>query len=127
MPGIQYSEDCLTLDVRTPRFNSNTRRPVVVYIPGTSLLGFSEMDVKYHPTGHLADVMQTVFVTVRYRTGVLGFMALDEIAQQSYPRVSGNYGLHDIRAALKWVHTNIHNFGGEPNNVSIFFKYIFAI
>lgn len=121
MPNVKYSEDCLTLDVMSHSLSPYSPSPVVVYIPGMSILGFSESDLKYAPSGMLADELKTVFVTIRYRTGVFGFMAADEFAQESYPKISGNYGLHDIIAALKWVQTNIRNFGGDPNRVSILF------
>ena len=59
-------------------------------------------------------------VTINYRLGPLGFLALPALDQESPDHVSGNYGLLDMIAALRWVQNNVGGFGGDPGNVTIF-------
>ena len=59
-------------------------------------------------------------MTVNYRLNIFGFFAHPELTKESPHRASGNYGLMDQVAALKWVHDNIAKFGGDPANVTIF-------
>jgi para-nitrobenzyl esterase len=61
-----------------------------------------------------------VLVTINYRLGPLGFLALPALDQESPDHVSGNYGLLDMIAALRWVQNNVGSFGGDPDNVTIF-------
>ncbi|HJV43555.1 carboxylesterase/lipase family protein [Caulobacter sp.] len=109
------SEDCLTLNVWTP--STKGKAPVIVWIHGGSLTagsGRSELQngARYAASG-------VVLVTINYRLGVLGYMAHPELGKESPDGVSGNYGLLDQIAALKWVQRNIAAFGGDPANVTI--------
>jgi para-nitrobenzyl esterase len=111
------SEDCLYLNVYTPA-HSNERpgadRPVLVWIHGGGLTQGAGRS--YDPTGLAGD--GAVVVTINYRLGPLGFLAHPALA--SYPGgPSGNYGLMDQQAALRWVQRNIRSFGGDPGNVTI--------
>jgi para-nitrobenzyl esterase len=111
------SEDCLYLNVWTGAKSAAERRPVYVYLYGG---GFSEGSgaVPVYDGGGLAK-KGLVVVTINYRVGVLGFLALRELSGESDHRASGNYGLLDQIAALQWVHDNIVRFGGDPNRVTI--------
>jgi para-nitrobenzyl esterase len=110
------NEDCLFLNVFTPPLTSLVRRPVMLWIHGGALhLGQSE---DYDPTPLVKQGV--VVVTINYRLGALGFMAHPELSAASTTHTSGNYGLMDQQFALKWVQRNIANFGGNPDNVTIF-------
>jgi len=107
------SEDCLTLDVGTPALTG--KRPVMVWIHGGSnYAGGSGGTVQSRITGK-----GVVLVSIQYRLGVLGFLSHRALAKEQ-GGASGNYGLMDQIAALKWVQANIAKFGGDPSNVTIF-------
>jgi para-nitrobenzyl esterase len=89
-------------------------RPVMVWIHGGGLTQGAGRS--YDPTGLAAD--GTVVVTINYRLGPLGFLAHPALASRP-GGPSGNYGLMDQQAALRWVQRNIRNFGGDPDNVTI--------
>lgn len=112
------SEDCLTLNVWTPAMKTGEKLPVMVWIHGGGFVAGNS----FHPWyfgGHLAQ-KGAVVVTINYRLGPLGFLAHPLLSQESSQGVSGNYGLLDQIAALKWVKKNIRAFGGDPGNVTIF-------
>lgn len=107
------AEDCLYLNVFTPKGGGPF--PVMVWIYGGGLTsGLSDV---YDPTA-LVDQGVTV-VTFNYRLGPLGFLAHPALSAEG-GGTSGNYGLMDQQAALRWVKTNIAGFGGDPNNVTLF-------
>ena len=109
------SEDCLFLNVFTPSREGNaSHRPVMVWIHGGALVTGESND--YIPT-KLVDDGVTV-VTINYRLGALGFLAHPALADANGQ--SGDYGLMDQQAALRWVQRNIASFGGDPRNVTIF-------
>jgi para-nitrobenzyl esterase len=109
-------EDCLYLNVWTPAGRGG-RRPVFVYLYGG---GFNEGSgsVAIYDGEALAK-KGLVVVTVNYRVGVFGFLAHPELAAESPRAASGNYGLLDQVAALRWIQQNIAAFGGDPANVTI--------
>src|SRR5689334_11757207 len=114
-PPGQFSEDCLYLNVYTPAARSSFGgRPVLVWIHGGGLEQDGARD--YDPTKLAADGI--VVVTINYRLGALGFLAHPALAAQP-GGPSGNYGLMDQQAALRWVQRNIAQFGGNPYNVTI--------
>ena len=109
------SEDCLFLNVFTPsRATPGSRYPVMVWIHGGALVTGESDD--YAPAGLVADGVTVV--TINYRLGALGFLAHPALADAEGQ--SGDYGLEDQQAALRWVQRNIANFGGNPRNVTIF-------
>jgi len=109
------SEDCLYLNVFTPSHqHAGAQFPVMVWIHGGALVTGESND--YDPTA-LADDGTTV-VTINYRLGALGFLAHPALADANGQ--SGDYGLMDQQAALRWVQRNIASFGGNPRNVTIF-------
>ncbi|XP_068081791.1 neurotactin-like [Anabrus simplex] len=115
--SMDGSEDCLTLDVYTPRIGYHSPLPVVVLIGAETLLGGSPGDLV--PSGKLAKEHEVVFVRLNFRMGVFGFLASDVLSQSTHPPTSGNYGLSDILAALKWVNLNIVNFNGDQKSVTV--------
>jgi para-nitrobenzyl esterase len=104
------NEDCLTLDVRTPSLHGNL--PVLVWIHGGSNRAGGPNDIVLSDIGK-----QVLIVGVRYRLGLFGFLSHSKLTAEQ--GASGNYGLMDQIAALKWVHRNIAKFGGDPTNVTI--------
>ncbi|MDB5678878.1 carboxylesterase family protein [Sphingomonas bacterium] len=112
---MPVSEDCLTLNIWTPAKAKNA--PVFVWIHGGALVGGSSREPIYDGK-RLAD-RGVIVVSINYRLGVLGWLAHPALSAESPQRISGNYGLLDQIAALRWVHANIGAFGGNPGNVTI--------
>lgn len=109
------SENCLTLNIWAPVDAHHA--PVFFWIYGGSLWAGSNRDPLYDGA-QLAE-RGVVVVTINYRLGVLGWLALPQLSAESAQGVSGNYGLLDQIRALKWVHHNISAFGGNSSNVTI--------
>jgi para-nitrobenzyl esterase len=115
------SEDCLTLNVFTPRTDPSAHAaplPVMVWIHGGGLVNGSGTAALYDGT-HLAQ-QGVVVVTINYRLGRFGFFAHPALTAETPKTYLGNYGLMDQIAALQWVKRNIAVFGGDPGNVTIF-------
>lgn len=112
------SEDCLYLNVWTDTQAADDNRPVMVWIHGGAFILGSGSTPAYNG----ADLASkgVVVVTLNYRLGVFGFFAHPALSEESDHGVSGNQGIYDQIAALQWVQDNIANFGGDPNNVTIF-------
>ena len=113
----EQSEDCLYLNVWTGA-NPGDRKPVLVWIHGGGFAIGSGSQRTYDGLHFAED--GAVQVTINYRLGPFGFMAHPALSAESPGHVSGNYGLLDQIAALKWVHRNISAFGGDPKNVTVF-------
>jgi para-nitrobenzyl esterase len=111
-------EDCLNLNVWTPARRGTRPAAVMVWIYGG---GFNEGSsaVSVYDGAPLA-ARGVVVVSLNYRVGVLGGLAHPELTKESPLGVSGNYGILDQVAALRWVRDNIAAFGGDPANVTIF-------
>ncbi|WP_431210086.1 carboxylesterase/lipase family protein [Puia sp. P3] len=109
--GVSGSEDCLYLNLYTPGL-SGRARPVVVWVHGGSMTNGSGKGMNGHA---FADGDGIVTVTINYRLGALGFLYMDDVGY----RQSGNLGLLDVVAALRWVHDNIAAFGGDPGRVTV--------
>jgi para-nitrobenzyl esterase len=112
------SEDCLYLNVWSPARTAAERLPVMVWIHGGGFQNSSGASPLWEGT-HLAQ-KGVVVVTINYRLNVLGFLVHPELTQESPHHTSGNYGLLDQIAALRWVQRNIARFGGDPARVTIF-------
>ena len=110
------SEDCLTVNVWTGAQDTGEKRPVMVWIYG----GGFEFGTSSEPTYNGTNFAESgvVLVTFNYRLGVFGFLALSQLDGEGSN--SGNFGLQDQLAALQWVRDNIVNFGGDPDNITIF-------
>ena len=117
------SEDCLYLNIWTPRMGpdevSGKHLPVMVWVHGGgNTMGFAEAT----PGSHLAGAEQVVVVTLQYRLGIFGWLSLPALrdAAATPADASSNFGLLDLIAGLQWVHDNITAFGGDPGNVTVF-------
>lgn len=115
VPGTPRSEDCLTLNVWTAAESVAEKLPVMVWLHG----GGFQFGAGSDATTDGARLAQkgVVLVSVNYRLGVLGFLAHPELDGEG---ASGNYGLQDQLAALRWVRDNIAFFGGDAENVTLF-------
>ena len=113
----EISEDCLYLNVWTPAKSAQEKRPVFIYIHGGGNTEGSGSVAVYDGEGLAKKGL--VVVTINYRLGVLGFLAHPELTKESDVKASGNYGLLDQIAAVRWVHDNIAAFGGDPARVTI--------
>jgi len=116
-PMEPLSEDCLYLNVWTAAKKQSEKLPVIVWIHGGAFTGGSGTVPLYDGTEMAKKGV--VFVTINYRLGIFGFMAHPELSAENPDKVSGNYGILDQIAALKWVKKNIAAFGGDPYNVTI--------
>lgn len=114
----KVSEDCLYLNVWTPAKTANEGIPVLVWIYGGGF-SFGSTSTPTHNGEHLAR-KGVVLVSINYRVGPLGFLAHPDLSAESPRKVSGNYGLLDLLAGLRWVQKNIAAFGGDPGKVTIF-------
>jgi para-nitrobenzyl esterase len=112
------SEDCLVLNVWTPSLHRPAERPVMVWLHGGGFVVGSSGIPPYDGT-HLAAKHDVVVVSVNHRLNTLGYLFLGEMGGEKYAD-SGNVGMLDIVLALRWVHDNIAQFGGNPANVTIF-------
>lgn len=115
-PLDTVSEDCLTLNIWAPAGGKDL--PVFVWIHGGALVaGYSHESM--YDGARMAQRGNMVVVSINYRLGILGYLAHPELSAESSDGVSGNYGLLDQIAALKWVQRNIAAFGGNAGNVTI--------
>lgn len=115
--NLSISEDCLTLNIATPRKLVNTR-PVMVFFHGG---GFLIGGGANYPSDALVATSnhEVIVVTINYRLGVFGFLGSRALAARSFSK-TGNYGIDDQRMALRWIQSHIIAFGGDPTAVTIF-------
>lgn len=118
--GHRVSEDCLYLNVYTSSpGKTNARLPVAVYIHGGAYASGYCYE-KQFLGGEEWMKHGVILVTINYRLNLFGFLAHPELSAEDAHGVSGNYGILDQIAALKWVKNNIQQFGGDPANVTVF-------
>lgn len=110
------SEDCLSLNVWTPSLDGK-KRPVLVWIHGGGYTSGNSIEHDGYDGNNISRDGDIVFVSVNHRLGPIGFSDLSAFGEK-YAN-SGNVGVLDLIAALKWVHNNIEFFGGDPGNVTI--------
>jgi para-nitrobenzyl esterase len=115
-PGV--SEDCLTLNVWAPAEVPAGGAPVVVYFDGGGYVATS--GARQRIDGNAYAQRGVVFVTANYRVGVFGYLAHPLLTAESPHRSSGNYGVLDAIATLRWVLENIAAFGGDPKRITAF-------
>jgi para-nitrobenzyl esterase len=111
------SEDCLYLNVWRPK--KEGKLPVMIWIHGGAYYGGSG-DSPMYWGDRLAEAGDLVVVTINYRLSVFGFFAHPDLRKEDPNDATGGQGSLDQVAAINWVHQNIENFGGDPENVTIF-------
>ena len=111
-----YSEDCLFLNIFTPEnINETTKLPVIIYIHGGGFTGGCGHEKHFNPP--VWPEKGVIGVTVNYRLGPLGFACFK--SQKEETGKTGNFGLYDQLAAIKWIRNNIEAFGGNPDNITV--------
>jgi para-nitrobenzyl esterase len=115
-PTPDWSEDCLFLNIQTPALDDG-RRPVMVWIHGGAFVNGTGA-MPWYDGAHFVRHGDVVVVSINYRLGTLGWLELGHL-DPAYA-TSGNNGLLDQIAALRWVGDNIAGFGGDPDNVTVF-------
>lgn len=110
------SEDCLYLNVWHPAKNSSQLRPVMVWFHGGNYQRGTIFNV-FNNGMDISKIGDVVVVTMNYRLGLFGFLYPGEMSNKTTP---ANLGLYDQLLALKWIQKNIHLFGGDPNQVTLF-------
>ena len=112
------NEDCQRLNIWSPNVNDGGKRPVMVWLHGGGFSTGSGHGWQAFDGESLSKKGDVVVVTLNHRLNVLGFLDLSTFGEKY--KYSGNVGMMDIVAALNWIKSNIANFGGDPNNVTIF-------
>lgn len=120
VPHFFYSqnEHCQYLNIWTQSLDHRAKRPVMVWLHGGGWFSGSSVELLAYDGENLSAFGDVVVVSVNHRLNVLGYLDLSEYGA-AYEN-SANAGLADLVAALKWVNENIENFGGDPDNVTIF-------
>ena len=109
-----YSEDCLFLNIYAPE--EAKKAPVLLFIHGGAFMGGCGNEL--HMDGTAYARRNFVFVSINYRLGPLGFLADRQLAEEAGH--TGNYGLYDQLEAIRWVYDHIADFGGDPENITLF-------
>lgn len=112
------NENCLSLNVWTTQANATQKRPVMVWLHGGGFTAGSSVELPSYDGENLARRNDVVVVTLNHRLNVLGYLDLSAYGDKY--KSSANAGLLDLVAALQWVRANVAQFGGDPNNVTIF-------
>lgn len=115
IPKGTQGDDCLNLNVWTDSISPEKKKPIMVWIYGGSLMVGAAEDIY---SGHKLAQKGAVVMSMNYRVGVHGFLALDELFEGEYG--NGNRGHLDQIAAIKWIKENAEAFGGDPENITIF-------
>ncbi|MEA1786018.1 carboxylesterase family protein [Arenibacter sp. GZD96] len=112
------NEDCLRINVWTPEISDGKKRPVLFWIHGGGFTAGSSQELPSYDGENLSKKGDVVVVSINHRINVLGFLDLSAYGEKY--KHSANNSMLDIVAALEWVKTNIANFGGDADNVTIF-------
>lgn len=116
------NEDCLRLNIWSPGIKSNSadnkKRPVMVWLHGGGHTAGSSQELPSYDGENLSRSGDVVVVSINHRLNILGFLDLSAYGEKY--KASANVSIMDIVASLEWVKANIENFGGDPNNVTIF-------
>lgn len=112
LPESEMSENCCVLNVWTTDLYA--KKPVMLWLHGG---GFDSGTSAWNPGMGLAK-KDVVVVSINHRLNIMGFLDLSAVSDKY--KHSGNVGMLDVVAALKWIHNNIESFGGDPNNITVF-------
>lgn len=112
------NENCQFLNVWSQNINKEAKKPVMIWLHGGGFMSGSASELSYYNGTNLSKNGDVVVVSLNHRLNALGYLDLSQYGEKY--KYSGNVGTADIVAALKWVNANIDQFGGDPNNVTIF-------
>lgn len=112
------SEDCMRLNIWTPGIGTEKKRPVMFWIHGGGFTAGSSQELPSYDGANLSQKGDVVVVSINHRLNILGYLDLSAYGDKY--KHSANLSILDLKAALEWVRDNIANFGGDPNNVTIF-------
>ncbi len=112
------NEDCLRINIWTPSIGDSKKRPVLFWIHGGGFTAGSSQELPSYDGENLSKKGDVVVVSINHRLNILGFLDLSAYGEKY--KHSANNSILDMVAALEWVKTNISNFGGDPDNVTIF-------
>lgn len=112
------NEDCLRINVLTPGINDGRKRPVLFWIHGGGFMFGNGIEQDGYNGENFARFGDAVFCSVNHRLGAFGYCNFAGVGGEKFAP-SGNVGMLDIVAALEWVRSNISNFGGDPDNITI--------
>jgi len=112
------NEDCMRINVWTPGINDGKKRPVMFWIHGGGFTAGSSQELPSYDGENLAKKGDVVVVSINHRLNILGYLDLSTYGEKY--KQSANLSILDMKSALEWVKINISNFGGDPNNVTIF-------
>lgn len=115
---IQNEKECHNLNIWTPTLDTASKKPVIVFYHGGGYKNGSAIEAYAYDGQNLSEKGQVVVVTVNHRLNTLAFLDLSSFGEKY--RGSANNEAHDILASLQWIHDNISQFGGNPDNVTIF-------
>lgn len=113
----EISENCLCLNIWTQGVADGKKRPVIVWLHGGGFTRGNGIEQDGYNGENITRYGDVVYCSVNHRLGVLGFTDLSAFGEKY--RDSGNAGLLDMAAAIQWIHDNISNFGGDPDNVTV--------
>lgn len=114
----KMDEDCLYLNIWIPEKKSNEPLPVAFWIHGGGFSGGYSSEIEFDGEAYCRK--NVILVTIGYRVNVFGFLAHPWLTEENPQGISGNYGILDQIAALRWVKSNISAFGGDPENITVF-------
>ncbi|MBN1188144.1 MAG: carboxylesterase family protein [Dehalococcoidales bacterium] len=117
-PEVAMDEDCLYLNIWTNAKTGNEKMPVMVWIFGGGLVEGYPYEMEFD--GERIARRGVILVSINYRLNVFGFLTHPEIIKNSPDGFMANWGYLDQKAGIDWVRRNIANFGGDPNNITIF-------
>lgn len=112
-----YSEDCLYLHIWVPNKIENKKLPVAFWIHGGAYLGGCGSEMEFDGRAYCRHSI--ILVSIEYRCNVFGFLAHPWLSEENERSISGNYGMLDQIAALKWVYENIEAFGGDKDKITV--------
>ena len=110
--------NCQNLNIWTPGIQDEGKRPVMVWLHGGGFSTGSSIEQTYYDGENLSKKGDVVVVSVNHRLNVLGHLNLSQYGDQY--KNSANVGMTDIIDALQWIQDNIEEFGGDPDNVTVF-------
>lgn len=117
-PKLEMSENSHNLNIWTPGIKDGKKRPVMVWLHGGGFSSGSSFENYFHDGKNLSKTGDVVIVSVNHRLNLLGFLDLSAYGEKY--KNSANVGIMDLVASLEWIRDNIEEFGGDPNNVTIF-------